>query len=391
MKTLAPRIRTLAIPVCMISLQAAAQASVTLYGVVDEAFSYSSNQLGSSNVYTRTGNLLASRFGLRGVEPLTSTTSAIFDLQEGFDAGTGTESNPGLIFHRQAYVGLQDSELGTLTMGRQYSAYYQFLGPMGPVSTLTGATGAHPGDVDGFDTTIRINNSVLYISPPLSGFSAAAQYGFGEIPGTLIRGSTVSTAVRYVGGPLAVGVGFLRLYNTGRVPGNDPAASGNYGSSSVTVGFLSARVVQYLAAAGTYRVGAATVGLNYSNVQFQPESSSLFADTAIFNNVGVIGNYEIGQQVTVAAGYSYTRATASNGIEDPARYHQISLKQVYHLSKTTSLYALQAYQRARGKTLGPAGGVQIVNATATVGDSQNGLQASGGTQFVGMLGIAHAF
>lgn len=367
------------------------QSSVTLYGIVDDAFVYANNQNGSSNYYMRTGNLAASRFGFRGSERLSGTTSTIFDLEEGFDINTGQQSNSGLAFNRQAFVGLQDTQAGTLTMGRQYSVYYQFLGPIGPAALLTGATGAHPGDLDGFDTTIRFNNSVQYVTPDIAGLKLAFQYAFGGIPGAFQRGSSLSAAARYTTGPLDMGVGYLRMYNTGNVAALDPNASGSYGSSSVTRGFVSAYAVQHIAAAATYRIGPVLVGLNYSNVQFQPGSNSLFIDTAVFNTYGALAHYDLAPQFDITGGYSYTRATASNGISDAARYQQVALKEAYHLLKRTTIYVLQAYQHASGRTLGPDGISQVENATATVGDSQNGTPSSGGNQFVGMIGISHTF
>lgn len=365
--------------------------SVTLYGIADDALVFANNQGGHSNVYTRSGNLASSRFGLRGSEKLTATMTAIFDLQEGLDLDSGKQSSAGLMFNRQAFVGLQDARLGTLTLGRQYTAYYQFLGPYGPTSMLTGATGAHPGDLDGLDTTIRLNNSVQYVTPAFGGFSAAAQYGFGEIAGSTQRGSAVSAAARYANGPFGIAVGYLRMYNTGFTANQDPNASASYGASPVTNGFLSARSVQHIAAAGTYRIGKTTLGLNYSNVQFKAGNSSLFTDTAVFNTYGAIARYELTSAFDVAAGYSYTRASASNGISDAALYHQISLKEAYHLSKRTTIYVLQSYQHASGKTLGINGTGNIIDAVASVGDSQNSTPASGDNQFVGMVGLSHSF
>jgi predicted porin len=76
---------------------------------------------------------------------------------------------------------------------------------------------------------------------------------------------------------------------------------------------------------------------------------------------------------------------------DPARYHQISLEQTYNFSTRTTLYALEAYQLARGKTPIAAGGAtNITDAVAVVGDSQNTTPSSGPSQFVGMVGPRHA-
>jgi predicted porin len=368
-----------------------AQGSVTLYGNVDEAIVYANNQNGNSNVYMRNGNLYASKFGFKGSEPLSSQTSAIFDLQEGFDPGTGAEQSAGLAFNRYAYVGLQDTRAGTLTLGRQYTPYYLLAGTLGPVTWLTGATGAHPGDIDGFDTDIRSNSSVTYTSPTISGVRGSVQYGFGGVAGSLKSGSLFSAALRYDGGPLSVGIGYLLMNNTEYTGGFDPAASAQFPHSELNSGYLSARAVQHVAALANYSIGNLLLGVNYSNVVYRPGGHSLFTDTAVFNTYGVLASYRINTPLEVSGGYSFTRASSANGIQDPARYQQVSLREMYHLSKRTTLYTIQAYQHASGKTLGTNGAGDIINALPIVGDSQNTTPSSTSNQFVAMFGIAIVF
>ena len=111
----------------------------------------------------------------------------------------------------------------------------------------------------------------------------------------------------------------------------------------------------------------------------------------MFNTYGVISTYRITSAVTVGAGCSYTHASNANGISDPARYQQISLEQTYNFSARTTLYALEAYQLARGKTLIASGSTtNVTAAVAVVGDSQNTTPSSGPSQFVGMVGPRHA-
>lgn len=367
-----------------------AQSSVTLYGVVDDAIAYVNNQKGHSNVYLRHGNLYSSRVGLRGAEDLGGGLSAIFDLQMGFDPNNGTQSSPGLIFNRQAFVGLQGEKYGTLTLGRQYTPYYQFVGALGPAALLTGATGAHPGDVDGLDTTIRSNNSLVYTSPTLYGFRVSGMYGFGGVPGSLESGNTVSAAVRYDAGPLAIGAGYLLMHNTGATGGLSPNASASYGTSAVNAGYVSAGSVQHIAAAVNYTLDNVLLGVNYSNVQFRPGGNSLFADTAVFNTYGAVVRYIVSHAFDVAGGYSYTRASLANGISDSAKYHQVSLKEAYHLSKRTTIYALQAWQHASGQTLA-AGGAGIIDARPNVGDLNNATPSSTANQVAVLLGLAVSF
>jgi predicted porin len=59
------------------------------------------------------------------------------------------------------------------------------------------------------------------------------------------------------------------------------------------------------------------------------------------------------------------------------------------MSKRTTLYLLEGYQRASGQKLNSIGA--IVDAVASVGDSQNGTPSSGGSQTVLMAGIRHSF
>ncbi|QGZ63505.1 porin [Paraburkholderia acidisoli] len=365
-----------------------AQSNVTLYGTVDNAISYVNNQGGHANVALRQGNLYASKFGLRGNEDLGGGTSAIFDLQAGFDANTGANSSSGLLFNRQAYAGLKNERYGTITFGRQYTPYMSFVGPLASSSWLTGATGAHPGDYDGLDTTVRINNAVTYTSPVFGGLSASVLYGFSGLAGSMGKGQTFSGALRYSTGPLSVAAGYLRLDNTERTANFDPNATGSFAVSAVNRGYASARAVQNVAAAANYTVGDFTFGLNYTNVEYLAGGRTAFADTAVFNTYGALAAWRITPMFDLAGAFSYTLAAKSNGIASAARYQQYSLKQSWHLSKRTTLYALQAYQRANGQTLGANG---IVDAVATVGDSQNGTPSSTQAQFVGMAGISLLF
>jgi predicted porin len=371
---------------------ALAQSSVTLYGAVDDAFVYANNQKGHSNFYLRQGNLYASKWGLKGTEDLGGGTSVIFDLQNGFDPNTGALSSSTQIFNREAFVGLQNQSYGTVTMGRQYTPYYLFVGPLSSSNWLTGATGAHPGDIDGLDTTIRINNSVTYTSPNWAGLQGSAMYAFGGIAGSVGKGQTYSGALRYSNNALSLAAGYLKLDNTNLTSGTfDPNSTGSFGTSAINTGYVSAGSLQHIAAAGDYTIGNLMVGLTYSNVQYSRGPHSLFTDTAVFNTYAALAVYRFTPAFDVAGAYAYTAASKANGITDAARYNQFSLKEAYHLSKRTTLYALQAYQHASGDTLGSKGVGNIVAATPDVGDAESSTPSATSGQFVGMLGIAVLF
>lgn len=376
---------------CASAGSALAQSAITIYGIVDAALVYSNNQRGMSNTYMRSGNLAASRLGLKGSEDLGDGRQALFQLESGFESDTGAQSATGVLFNRQVFVGLADQRLGMLTGGRQYTPYYQMIGPVGPTSALTGATGAHPGDIDGLDTTIRSNNSVAYTSPVWSGMQMSLLYGFGEQPGSRARGNTVSAALKYDYAQWQFALGYQKLNNADAAGTRSPNASSSFTVSPVNAGYLSADGVRYVAAAARYTQGQLTLGVNTSNVAYRPGGGSLFTDTASFNTGGVLAIYHPGGAWALSAGYSYTRENRANGITSPASYRQLSLEQTYSFSKRTALYFLEAHQRAGGTTLGAAGIGEPVPAVAVVGDSQAGTPSGGRGQTVLMAGLRHSF
>ena len=69
-----------------------------------------------------------SRWGLRGAEDLGGGLKAIFKLENGFNIGNGALGKSGAEFGRQAYVGLTQNGVGSLTLGRQYSFSTDYLG-----------------------------------------------------------------------------------------------------------------------------------------------------------------------------------------------------------------------------------------------------------------------
>jgi len=388
----------------LVALGAHAQSSVTLYGIVDAGIGYQSSQtsLGSTSggrsvVKMVNGVWAGSRFGLKGGEDLGGGTKAIFQLEQGFNSATGAQGVSGLAFNRQAWVGVTNTTYGTLTAGRQYTAYYTLLSPYSPTTWLTGAYGAHPGDIDSLDTVYRTNNSLVYTSPKFYGFTASGSYSFGGVPGSLNAGSTWSAALQYLNGPFGIAAGFQRINNStpgGGAWGADSATSNNgaqAGVSAINNGYRTAQAQQRVAVTGGYAFNSQwDVSFSYSNVQYIPGVGSAFRHQATFNTAGAVVHFKPLTALDLAAGYSYTRATESNGISSAARYQQFNLSQYYSLSKRTGLYALEAYQRASGQTIGN-NGTSIINATASIGDGQNSAPSSSRSQFAAGVGIIHRF
>ncbi|HEY2020893.1 porin [Paraburkholderia sp.] len=388
----------------LVALGAHAQSSVTLYGIVDTGFGYQSssaalgsNSGGHSQVKMINGIWAGSRFGLKGSEDLGGGTKAIFQLEQGFNSATGAQSVSGLAFNRQAWVGMTNASFGTLTAGRQYTSYYTLLSPYSPTTWLTGAYGAHPGDIDSLDTLYRANNSLVYTSPNFHGLTVSGSYSLGGTPGSFSAGQTWSAAAQYIAGPIGIAAGIQRIDNgntSGGAWGANSTMSNNgaqAGVSAINNGFQSAAKQQRVAVTGGYAFNSAwDISFAYSNVQYAAGTASLFRGTQIWNTGGAVLHWKPTSVLDLAAGYSYTRATSSNGIQNTASYNQFNLSQYYTLSKRTGLYALEAYQRAGGQTLG-TNGKSIINATADIGDGQNSAPSSSRSMVGVGVGIIHKF
>jgi predicted porin len=382
----------------VISSNAMAQSSVTMYGLIDTGIGYVSNQGGHSNLEMVQGVKNGDRFGFTGSEDLGGGTRTIFTLEGGFNSLTGAAGATGYMFNRQAFVGLTNDNYGTLTAGRQYTPYFYTVGALsglGAGSPLTGWSGAHPGDIDSMDTGLRINNSVMYKSPNMKGLEASAMYAFGGVAGDISSDSVFGAALMYSNGPFEGAVGFNKLNNGGKNLVTSPTL-GNFATSAINGGYLTAESVRTIGASARYTFGKLMVGVSGSNVAYAPGAYSLFTDKAIFNTAAVFTSYKLGN-LNLGAGYADTHATRSNGITDSANYQQISFGQLYSVSARTRIYSVQAYQRASGKTLyaPPTSGTPstpvIQDAVASVGDGQNGTPSSGRSQFVFVLAMQHTF
>ncbi len=393
----------------VLAVSAQAQNSVTLYGAIDNGIGYLSNSApkgaqsgGKSQVGMINGIWLGSRFGLKGSEDLGGGTKTIFTLEEGFNSANGAmswaNSSSALMFGRQAFVGLTSDHYGTLTAGRQYASYWQMLTTYSPTNWLTGFYGAHAGDIDGMDTIYRINNALVYTSPTIGGLTVGGTYALGGVPGRLGAGQTWAVAAKYTQGPVGIAMGFERLNNAALGGGAWDATStanslGEPGNSALTFGFQTAATQQRFAVNGGYAFNSQwDISASYSNVQYVAGPNSLFHNTQIWNTAGVVLHYKPLPTLDLAAGYAYTRAAKANGVTNGASYSQVNLSQYVTVSKRTGFYFVEGYQRSGGQTINIVGGAPtVVDATANLGDGQNGTPSSSRTQIGLGAGIVHRF
>jgi predicted porin len=197
------------------SALAFAQSSVTLYGIADAyvgaakttTITNTGVSSGVSQNVLNSGGLSGSRWGLRGSEDLGGGLRANFQAESGFNIDSGGSAQGGLLFGRQAWVGLSGG-FGAITLGRQYSAYDDLRSGTDTLDHTSFSSTVDRGAWDnvGLAYAGRINNSIRYTTPNYGGFTAALQYGLGENKtATSSAGSNLSLKLVYANGPVTVG------------------------------------------------------------------------------------------------------------------------------------------------------------------------------------------
>lgn len=180
-----------------------AQSSVTIYGVIDAGIT-ASKQLNYDwnaeilrnqwRTGVDSGNLSASRIGIKGVEDLGGGTSAIFNLEAGFsvDDGTSGDAYSDALFSRRAVVGLRNNAYGEITLGRQDSVFSDTMKQIDPFGDRE-----QYSDASFIIYDSQLNNALVYTTPDWDGAYAKFNYAFGENPGSVKRGSFYGASLNY--------------------------------------------------------------------------------------------------------------------------------------------------------------------------------------------------
>ncbi len=203
---------------------ASAQSNVTIYGIVDVGIANENNGAAAGSV-TRmdSGVLNGSRLGFKGTEDLGGGLSANFQLENGFSTDTGALGQGGLLFGRQAWVGLSGG-FGAVKFGRQMTVVYSNASTFDPFSDALAGDSARLFNYSGS----RTNNLMSY-SYEASGFRGEVQYGFGEVAGDTSANRTFALAGGYKNGPIDVVLTHHRSTDaTGNVTGKTTLLGGNY-------------------------------------------------------------------------------------------------------------------------------------------------------------------
>ena len=339
---------------------AQAQSTVTLYGLLDANIGSAKTNVftpvnpanplvGSYSSQRQTivgsGGLNGSRFGFRITEDLGGGLAAIGNLESGLNIDTGASSSATNLFNRQANVGVASATLGTVTIGRNKSPYYDVHASVGLRESAFDATSntnfgtsanynpanaagaayllsnhnsaAAPNAATWLGFNARVNNSVRYTSPNFSGFSVSGLYGFGEDKTPAVDATkTVGASAQYANGPIGVYLAYQSDAYV-RTAGLKPALE------NILVG-------------ASYDFGVAKVGANYNRAKLKDVAASAFLGGTGGN---IDAQKEYGLSVSVPFGATVVEANYGQSKGDTlGKASAYGVQALYSLSKRTTLY-----------------------------------------------------
>ncbi|SMG58289.1 porin [Paraburkholderia susongensis] len=358
-----------------------AQSNVTLYGIIDASIDYVSNEGGHHAIQAQNGMINGSRWGLKGQEDLGGGTSAIFQLENGFNIFNGKLGQGGRMFGRQAWIGLQDNRFGTVTFGRQYDPTIWYLAIY--TGGFNGGTAfAHPFDNDNMGNSFRLDNSVEYTSPTWNGLSMRSMYAFSNQPG-FKDNRAYSAGAGYSRGGLNLGTAFIIIDNVGTTAGGAVD-----GSSTGDATWIGSRQMVWGAAAN-YTYGNGTYGATWTHTRIDNGTSvnlggyKPLGDAGMsLDNFDVNVTYKVTPAVALLGTYTYTMSRFTNSqVSARPKWNQFNAQIEYFLSKRTDVYLNAIYQHVSGGENTPFANAILCGYS----------QSSSPSQVVVGLGMRHRF
>jgi predicted porin len=272
-----------------------------------------------------------SRVGIRGSEPLSENTSAIFGLEAGIEADTGRREDEERLSGRQAYFGLA-GELGAVTLGRQYN--FDYLALTDVADPFKGGTAGSATNLVGYGDR-RSDHSIQYYSASVRGVSAGASYSRNNIEGNSMSRRAWGLSVGFEHGPFTfraahqnLHVAKIRMYDQA---GNRMDAKNSIIAANLRLGWGTA-----------YAAYSASRGWGSSPL-FNPDNpyGARMASTASTDSRDVLVGLAVpvGGATTLLA--SYIRKNDRDVADQDAR--QVALGATYAASRRLDFYAAYSH------------------------------------------------
>ncbi|MDB5990053.1 MAG: porin [Herbaspirillum sp.] len=351
---------------------AQAQSSITIYGAYDGGLRDIRNADAAGNsklTMDSNGTYYANRLGFRGVEDLGDGLNAHFNLESGFNSGSGaldssTPTGTGAFFNRNAIVGL-GGDWGTLDFGHQFSISFRTLGLYDPFFNRVGFTytgivplaPASAGDnpASAFGGT-RFNNDVQYTGK-VGEITARVEYSFGGVAGGGSTNSAQAAGFAYAHGPLAFGGAYTRKHlastaGSATVPAAANASSPTYDNTAWTLG--AAYTIGDLRIAGGYNDESLKGALNPPLVAGSVGIVLTPSPAGSSQKIGWLGgSYDIKPYLNLTCAVYQTKiaTAATSTVPADGKKNLFMAGLIYVLSKRATLYAEVDYTKLTGNQI----------------------------------------
>jgi predicted porin len=308
---------------------ALAFAEATVYGQANLSVDMINDGMAASG---KSNNLVSnySRLGLKGSEDLGNGVSAVWQMEGlvGMDTGATTT---GQLFNRNTYLGLSGANMGTLLAGR-YDTPYKISTRKLDVFADTNA--ADNRNLMGAGHDVYRSNSLVYLSPSMTGFSIAAGTTFGAEGAKSgdTKGTALSLAGMYEQGPIYATLAY------------DSLKYGNVGDLTAPAGFAANDTSKAWKIGGGYAMDAITVNA----VIEKPKTSIAGVGSSSGTNLYLAGKFAL--STTDAVKLAYTKRGDTSGMTNNAK--QYALGYDHNLSSNTMVYAL--YTKITDNSFGAA-------------------------------------
>ncbi|QCP48536.1 porin [Trinickia violacea] len=331
-----------------------AQSSVQLYGLIDlSAVAYTTNADKAGNHVIGMGHdgepwFSGSRWGLRGAEDIGGGSKIIFTLESEFVAANGNMEDPGQLFDRDSWVGIENPVIGQITAGFQDTVAKDFSGLYGdPYTSAEFSTkeGAYTNSNNfkqlifyaAGPTGTRSENGIQWRKLFSNGIYAAADYQFSNST-QFANGSGYQAALGWNLGPASFG-GFYNHTNNGGFTDQTYSVGGDY---RFGIGRVNAGYFHYTGKQGSLpdRVDNAwTVSFKLAPkgpLDYELGYLQMHTKNAAYDSNGNIPNANSGL-------FDTSDTTVNNGYKET-----IYASTFYHLSKRTEVYLAADYMKLHG-------------------------------------------
>ncbi|AJZ57137.1 gram-negative porin family protein [Paraburkholderia fungorum] len=331
-----------------------AQSSVQLYGLIDlSALAYTTNADAAGKHVIGMGHagepwFSGSRWGVHGAEDIGGGNKIIFKLESEFVAANGQMEDPGQLFDRDSWVGVENATIGQVTAGFQDTVAKDFSGlyadpyVSAKFSTNEGAyTNSNNFKQMVFyaagPTGTRSENGIQWRKLFSNGIYAAAGYQFSNST-QFANGSGYQAVLGWNVGPASIG-GFYSHSNNGGFTDQTYSVGGDY---RFGIGRVNAGYFHYTGKQGSLpdrEDNAWTVSFKLAPkgpFDYELGYQQMRVKNAAYNSDGFIPNANSGA-------FDTTATTVHNGYKET-----IYASTFYHLSKRTEVYLAADYMKLHG-------------------------------------------